>query len=148
MDNTPSNTQRRFGRVVYYNSRSKQKYGYIEELGIWGQEDVRKNIITQNIRFKVECIRNLSKAMVVKFCQGTIVEYTVQTKTSKKNNSKLLYEAHDMTGLFESYLPFEHGVITFTPYHVAFSKISIQDKKKELYYLKKNSQAIENQPIK
>ena len=123
---------RRYGRVVHYDSRPKEQYGFIEELGTWGQDEVIKD---NRIYFHAKRIRRIGNIgnqtlvprPLVKFCEGDIVEYVVEINT---NNEKTSYRAYDITGLHEGYLPFHKGIITFTPYHVALKKMARQDVEK------------------
>ncbi len=110
---------RHFGRVVHYDSRPKKHYGFIVELGTWGNDD----LVEDHIDFHATRVRRQECTVprpLVKFCDGDIVEYCI--KVHERNGEKS-YRAYDITGMCEGYLPFHKGVVTFTPYHVALRKI-------------------------
>ena len=122
---SPTLPVRRYGRVLHYDSRPNEHYGFIEELGVWGPGEV----VTERIYFHVTHIRHLSISVprsLVKLCEGDIVEYVLNTH---KHDDQTSYRAADITGLHEGYLPFHKGVVTFTPYHVALRKMARQDVK-------------------
>jgi hypothetical protein len=115
---------RHYGRVLYYDSRPQERYGFIEELGSWGHDP----LVAERVYFNMSFVREHSGTNVgcplIKFCPGDIVEYT---RTDCEHNDELSYRAYDVTGLHEGKLPCHYGVVTFTPYHVAMKKIARQD---------------------
>jgi len=114
---------RHFGRVVHYDSRPREHYGFVVDLGNWGDGDV----VEGRIYFHATRVRRqacTAPKPMVKFCDGDIVEYCLEVK---ENDGETSYRAYDITGLNEGYLPFHKGVITFTPYHVALRKLAKQE---------------------
>jgi hypothetical protein len=120
---TEENAIRHYGRVVHYDSRPKEHYGFIEHLGSSGSD---MNYLEDRIYFHASRVRRQTCAVprpLVKFCDGDIVEYCLEVN---EKNGKTSYRAYDITGLNEGYLPFHKGVVTFTPYHVALRKLARQ----------------------
>ena len=116
---------RHYGRVLYYDSRPQERYGFIEELGSWGHDA----LVTERVYFNMSFVRSqhsVTKAScpLIKFCPGDIVEYT---RVECEHNDEVSYRAYDVTGVYEGKLPCHYGVVTFTPYHVAMKKMARQD---------------------
>lgn len=116
---------RHYGRVVHYDSRQKERFGFIVDLGSWQDEER----VQERIYFNPSRVRKIATPIqpLVMFCDGNSVEYLLE---KKMYNGEVSYRAYDITGLHEGYLPFHKNVITATPHHVAMKRIAKKDAEK------------------
>jgi hypothetical protein len=122
-------TYRYFGRIIHYDSRPKEQYGFIEAQGIWkiyangNREFMPHDTEDDRIHFHVSRLREVQAACphpFVKFCDNDAVEFQL---TADWDGDTPSYHAHDVTGLMEGQLPCHKGVVTYVPYHVALRRV-------------------------
>ena len=130
-DHVLPRANRRYGRVIQYDSRKRKGYGFIQDLGAW--KDTESNyVVSKDVYFYYMDIRSTFVATstddgdeeevkaLVKFCPGDIVEYVLHVQ---KNDKSTPYRALDITGIHEGPLPFHSSIITCTPYRTAMNKM-------------------------
>lgn len=118
---------RRFGVVTKYDDRPKENFGFIRELGNWNNNP---DIVIDRVYFHVTHIRNRVTPngfpIFGSFCPGDCVEYVRNIRYDKDGNPS--YRAVDITGIYETGLPCEHGIVTFMPYKVAHARTAKHNK--------------------